>query len=109
MMRSAARAAMAAMVLMTNGTALAADGRLGPTSSTSLSIRVSVAPRAWQANSDTLCVAGPPAGFSLRPDQGSAPLRWRVDERGACAARATQLRLDDASTGVSTILLVVPE
>jgi len=107
MMRSAVRAAVAAVVLMTGETALAADGQFGPTSSASIAIRVSVAPRAWQASGDTLCVAAP-GGFTIRTEP-SSPLRWLPDEQAGCTAHATQLRLIDAPQDGSAMLLVVPE
>ena len=109
MMRSAARAAaVAAVVLMTSGTALAADGPLGSTSGASITIRVSVAPRAWQPSRGTLCVAAPPAGFTLRSDHGSPPLHW-TEATGDCTANATQLRLIDALQDGAALLLVIPE
>jgi len=108
MMRSAARAVVAAVVLMTGETALAADGPIGASSGASITIRVSVAPRAWQPRRGTLCVAAPPAGFTLRSDHGSPPLRW-AQATGDCTANATQLRLINAPQGGSAMLLVVPE
>ena len=108
-MRNVARAAIAAAMLFTAGAATAADGRFGPTSSGSITIRVSVAPRAWQASGDTLCVAGPPAGYSLRLADESSPLRWTRDEGGSCAFRATQLKLVSPEAAGAAMLLVVPE
>ena len=108
-MRNAAQAALAAAMLLTAGTATAADGQFGPTSSASITIRVSVAPRAWQASGDRLCVAGPPAGYSLRLADGSAPLGWIQDGGSSCAFHATQLKLVSSEATGRATLLVVPE
>ncbi len=109
MMRSAARAAGFAALLFEGSMAAAADGQMGASSSASITIRASVAPRAWSAANHTLCVAGPPTGYSLRLDEGSPALSWAEEPGGNCAFHATQLKLVDAAGSGSAMLLVVPE
>lgn len=86
--------------------AAAADGRMGQSSTGSIAIRVSVAPRAWQAASGTLCVAAPPAGYSLRLASGSASLEWAdAPASAACSGRATPVELHPAGEGQATLLI----
>lgn len=50
----------------------ARDGTMGSRSMGQLTIRVSVTPRAWQANPPTLCVSAPSGRFSVAVEAGSS-------------------------------------
>jgi hypothetical protein len=57
---------------LTVSAAQATDVRLGPTSSGTVRIMVSVAPRAWQTSTGQLCVAAPASGYSLKTSDGAS-------------------------------------
>jgi hypothetical protein len=89
--------------------AWAADGRLGAVSGATVTIRVSVAPRAWQAGDGALCVRGPVSGYSLRIEGDSNPQPFATAATGACPMRAEELMLLNGAVAGRGTLLIVPQ
>jgi len=106
-MRKAGSIIAGLLLFAASSAALAGDGRLGPMSSGTVVIRVSVAPRAWQASANTLCVAGPASGYSVRMESASTPAIMNNGKSGACPRQAEELKLlDQAAVGRSTLLII---
>lgn len=108
----AGRAALVALGLIGGGAApaLAADGAMGPTSTASVTISVSVAPRAWQSGADRLCVAAPASGYSLRLAGSDQPLaQTSTGTSGACALNGQAAALPVGLPASGQTLLVVAE
>lgn len=108
--RRPGRAALVAAGLTAGWAApgLAADGSIGPTSTASITISVSVAPRAWQASADRLCVAAPASGYSLRLAGSDQPLTAAsTGPNGSCALHGQSAALPaDLQAGGQTLLVV---
>lgn len=101
-------AMMLAGVLGGAGPAFAAsDGRMGPMSSGSIAITVSVAPRAWSANDGSLCVSAPASGYSLRlaDTSGTVPTL----PKGDCPTGAQRNRLSPSLAAAGQTILIVAE
>ena len=100
--------ALAGLSFLLAAPALAADGSVGATSIGSVVIRVSVAPRAWTPAADTLCVAAPADGYSLRIADTDERLPLGSSE-GACVSRAQALALPASVQASGGTLLIVAE
>ncbi len=88
--------------------AAATDGRMGALSSGTVTIRVSVAPRAWRPGEGTLCVAAPTSGYSLRLADSGRPVAATIAP-GLCVARAQGVILPPAVRKSGDTLLIVAE
>ena len=106
-MRHCSRLAAAGLLFLIPAPVGASDGALGPQSSGSVTIRVSVAPRVWRAASDTLCVAAAPGSFSLRTETSGA--MSLIPASMPCSSRAQAVTLAPEVVNGTTTLLVVPE
>ena len=85
--------------------AVAADGRLGPVSSASVTIRVSVAPRAWQAGGGGLCVKGPVGGYRITAESGAPPVALAKGS-SPCPMQADRWLPSDTVAEGGTLLIV---
>ncbi|URD60181.1 hypothetical protein M8312_10320 [Sphingomonas sp. KRR8] len=88
--------------------ASAADGAIGPTSTASVMISVSVAPRAWTSSSGTLCIAAPAAGYSLRLAGSTEPLAGG-SSAGTCSAGGQAAAVPATLQASGETLLIVAE
>jgi len=100
--------ALAGLSLLLATPGQAADGAAGAVSTGSIMIRVSVAPRAWTASPDVLCVAAPLNGYSLKLAETGEPLSTRL-VTGTCSVRAQALALPASLQGSEGTLLIVAE
>jgi hypothetical protein len=100
--------ALAGLSLLLATPGQAADGAAGAISTGSIMIRVSVAPRAWTASPDTLCVTAPRDGYSLRLAETGERLAATAGI-GTCSIRAQALTLPPSLQGSGGTLLIVAE
>lgn len=87
-----------------HGPLAARDGRIGPHSAGTLTIRVWVTPRTWRPDAQTLCFAAPRGAFSI-VDGGAAwsvPTSRSIDAR--CGGTAQGIALPH---GVGTTTLII--
>jgi hypothetical protein len=106
-MYSSVVAALACLGLVDFSSAgIGSNGPMGQTSSASISIRASVAPRVWRPDARTLCVAsgGP---YSMRLEPGSAFVQVLAVESGSCPFGGQTLRLKES--GGLTTLVIIPD
>jgi len=100
---------IAAATLPLPSGAMAADGRMGASSTGSIVISVSVAPRAWRQTADQLCIAAPVSGYSLRLDGSTQTVSPDGTGTGVCALGATAAALPASVARSGDTLLIVAE
>jgi len=88
--------------------AQATDGRLGPTSSGTVQIMVSVAPRAWQTSTGQLCVAAPARGYSLKTSDG-APIEGSISGTTDCSGTIKAESITLTSAPADNLVIVSAE